>query len=77
MYKATDHSQVFVRENAAAADAPEGQQSAHDLYQLLADHLRPMCAEHLILGFGSLKDVHVQLLLFLTEAHCSSTHVLK
>ncbi len=30
-----------------------------------------MCAEHVVLGPGPLKDVHVQLLLCLTEAYCS------
>ncbi|KAA6425337.1 MAG: hypothetical protein FRX49_04830 [Trebouxia sp. A1-2] len=37
----TDHGQVFVRELATTADAPQRQQGAHDLYQLLADHVGP------------------------------------
>lgn len=69
----TDHGQVFVRELATTADAPQRQQGAHDLYQLLADHVGPRCAEHVVLGPGSLKDMHIQLLLLLTKAYCSTT----
>ena len=73
MKDGTDHSQVFVRELATTADAPQRQQGAHDLYQLLADHVGPMCAEHVVLGPGPLKDMHIQLLLLLTKAYCRTT----
>ena len=69
----TDHCEVFVGELTAAADAPEWQQRAHDLYQLLADHVGPMCPKHVVLGSSPLKDMHVQSLLCLAEAHCTST----
>ena len=73
MKDGTDHSQVFVRELATTADAPQRQQGAHDLYQLLADHVGPMCAEHVVLGPGPFKDMHIQLLLLLTKAYCRTT----
>ncbi len=69
----TNHGQVFVRELATTADAPQRQQGTHDLYQLLADHVGSMCAEHVVLGTGPLKDMHIQLLLLLTKVHCRTT----
>ena len=68
----TDHIQVLVGELTPAADPPEGQQGAHDLDELLADHVGPMCAEHVILGSGPFEDMQVQLLLCLAEGDCKT-----
>ena len=76
LLKGAHNFQVLVRKLAAAADTPEGQQGAHDLQQLLADFMRPVIAEHVVLGLGSLIHMHIQLLLFCCEVDCNHTQSL-
>ena len=65
----TYYSTVFYVQRASTADAPQGQQEAHDLERMHADFTRPQGSQAVILLPSLLLNMQVHLLL--TQGHCT------